>query len=241
MESRHEDDIGNRTGAGGPLVVRGQGGFQVGDLRGGAQDAAGGGVDIEVGGAVEIGFLDLADNGVGGNPGKAGAIKAAMITIGDIDAAGERDGEFAASNGSVSLTALGPPDFDATSSVNNSAAKNIITLTGTAKMTGFNNFNQVDSPGGLLTVSAIKIVLGSEFDLQLSTNLDNPGEATFVAGNASGLYSEADLFMNMSNELITPMFLNAHPVGHRVPEPAALLLCLIGNLGLANRRIARRQ
>ncbi|WP_442484534.1 beta strand repeat-containing protein [Aeoliella sp. SH292] len=183
--------LGEQSGDSMTLVVNSQGNFTVGEIDLTRDDAQQATIDITAFGHVDIGKIISSDKSGSAGGGLPMYITAKSMTLGDIDTLNNRvDG--AGANGDINLVALGPPDFLPGDFSANTAAQNVITLNGSILTNGQSAINQ----GGSLNVTAVKVVLGSDFSMDLSESADfNVNAGTIQSGFTAG-----DLFMNMSGE-----------------------------------------
>ncbi|MDZ4820313.1 MAG: hypothetical protein SGJ20_15205 [Planctomycetota bacterium] len=156
-------------------------------------DSRAAGINVTAGGNVNIGRLANPDTNSGGDNVLDVNVTARSITLGDIDTRAFRP-DGIRRNGDINLKALAPPSFDPTNFAGNLAAQNVITLNGAVNTNG----PPVNNAAGNLNLTAVKVVLGNTFTANISENAD----FNVTAGNISGAFTQANLFMNASS--VTP-------------------------------------
>ncbi|WP_442484554.1 hypothetical protein [Aeoliella sp. SH292] len=215
---------GGQTGDPGQVVITSQANIDLSVIDLSKRDAASGSLEIEAHGSINIGAISTIDVDTGGASGGPVLIRGNDVTVGDISTYSARTNSDP-TNGPISITGLGAPSFDPNDPGSNSAASNIVTLTGLVNTDG----PAPDGTDGGLTVTAVKVVLASGF----STMLNETGTSTFNVGELIPGFVESDLFMDMSSGGNQASFNVAHS---QIPEPGTLAMVILAGLAYGGLR-----
>ena len=217
----------NDTGDTMNVRINSQGNVQLGEIDITRNDSSQADIRVEANGSINISRIANPDVSGGGSSVGSVFVRGSTVTLGPIDTRAERD-DGQSDNGNVFLTALGAPGFDPGDALANTAAENVLTLSGLINTNG--DAGGIPSLSGNVELRAVKIVLESGFALDVAEQ----GVVTVDAGEVFGSFTEADLFMDMAASGLQPNF----NVAHDIPEPStiALTALLYAGCGALRRR-----
>jgi len=202
------------------VAINSLGDIDLGAINVGRNDASTGVINVHAEGSVSIDLLKTLDTSDGGGSGGSIFVRGESVMLGDIDTHSARTNSDP-NNGDISIVALAPPAFDENDANSNTAASNIITLTGLVNT----DSPAPDSVAGNLSLTAVKVILESGF----SATLNETGTFSIKAGEIISGYAAGDLYMDMSGSGVSASHSVAHDAGN-VPEPSTVALVLMAGM-----------